>query len=458
MIADGGLGASILLTVGCWALSLAIPRMTRRPLFGLALVYYFQQFLNYVLVTCLYWLDQHNGPVDTQLVVGFQKVAASNISFAIGFLLGAAMVHPTATSSYWESGLRRDVNWIFKLGLIATFVLVPLFGSIPSFGAAVGHVSGLFVVGIGLVCYLSVRDRNIVKATSVLCLSAVTFPLAGILQGGFIGFGVSSVILIFSIFAMRFRPTWLLVPLAILMCYLGTSVFVAYLHGRNDIRAAVWGNETYAERIRVVRDVASNFEWFDYRNTNHVAAVNVRLNQTSLVGAAAVQLEAGHIDYAKGSTIVQAAIGIIPRAIWPTKPLSAGGSALVSKFTGQIFGEWTSVGVGPILELYINFDDLGLLIGSVLLGVILGQLDARAGAAAVRGKGWSCARWFLLGIPFTHALTSIGEVVMSVSATMVIIMIIDYVLARTEWLKRRTPSQFPQASLAIPTSIRRRAS
>ncbi len=45
----------------------------------------------------------------------------------------------------------------------------------------------------------------------------------------------------------------------------------------------------------------------------------------------------------------------IPRALWPNKPVVGGSGDLVSTYTGIRFADGTSVGIGQVLESFVNF-------------------------------------------------------------------------------------------------------
>ena len=87
------------------------------------------------------------------------------------------------------------------------------------------------------------------------------------------------------------------------------------------------------------------------------------MNQNQLVGAAVQYLESGYAPFATGDTLIQSALAIIPRAIWPDKPVFAGSPGLVTQYTGIQFAAGTSVGVGQVLEFYINFGSPGVVGG-----------------------------------------------------------------------------------------------
>ncbi len=442
------------LVVGCWFAVLFVAGASHRPLAGLTVAYCLHQIINYVFAAILPLLEGGQSGVDPDLFVGFAKVVVSNIAFSVGLVAGMLRVRRVDVVAHQELGARQDVGWLLKLGLLATIVLIPLLSRIPSIGAAVQNISSLMVVAVGLSCYLAVAEGNLPWAALVLGLSGVLFPLVSMLQGGFIGFGTNSVITVFSFFAVKFRPRWVLVPLTFVLCFFGVSVFVAYFKGRNEIRSTVWGDEAYALRFKAVSDAAEGFEWFTPGNQTHVAMVNGRMNQNVLVGAAVERLEMGHVEFANGQTVIDALLAVIPRIIWPDKPMKAGSGNIVSDFTGITFGASTSVGVGPVLEFYLNFGQWGLLLGALLFGFYVGQCDARAGAALSQGDGWRCARWFLLGMPVILPLASLAEVVMSVASTVFIIEVIEEGLFRTPWYRRRARSDsesVSQRSAPLPT-------
>lgn len=434
------------LVVGCWFAVLVAAGAWHRPLAGLTVAYCLHQVINYVFAAFLPLLEGGLSGVDPDLLAGFSKVIVSNVAFCVGLVAGMLMVRRATAVAHRELGAKEDVGWLFRLGLVATIALVPLLSRIPSIGAAVQNISALMVVAAGLSCYLAVAEGKLIRGVLVLGLSGVLFPLVSMLQGGFIGFGTNSVITVFSFFAVRFRPRWVLVPVSFVLCYLGVSVFLAYFKGRTDIRASVWGGEAYADRFKAVMDAAEGFEWFTPDKPTHVQMVNGRMNQSLLVGAAVERLEMGHVEFANGQTLFDALLGVIPRIVWPDKPMKAGSGNIVSDFTGITFAGETSVGVGPVLELYLNFGQWGLLLGALFVGFCVGQCDARAGAALAQGHAWRCARWFLLGMPLILPLASLAEVVMSVASTVVMIVGIEEGLFRTPWYRRKARSDSESVS------------
>jgi hypothetical protein len=203
-------------------------------------------------------------------------------------------------------------------------------------------------------------------------------PLATLVQGGFLGFGTYWVLAIVCfVFSQSKRRIgyYLLTPIVL---FVGMSVFVNYMAARKDIREVVWsGHSSIADRIERVEHVFRNFEWLDTSKSEHRTAIDDRLNQNWLIGAAVENLEAGVVAYASGANVGNVIIGLIPRVIWPDKPVVGGGGNVVSEFTGIQFAEGTSVGAGQVFEFYINFATIGVIGGFLLYGWILGWVDGR---------------------------------------------------------------------------------
>ena len=141
-------------------------------------------------------------------------------------------------------------------------------------------------------------------------------------------------------------------------------------------------------------------------------SIDGRLNQNGLVGAAVVNLSANQ-DYANGETLWMAVLAMIPRALWPDKPISAGSGDLVTRFTGITFGEGTSVGIGSVMELYANFGTRGEFWGFVILGLIVGLADVRAADYLHAGQWHQFAVWFATGLALLQVGGSLVEVTSS---------------------------------------------
>jgi hypothetical protein len=175
---------------------------------------------------------------------------------------------------------------------------------------------------------------------------------------------------------MFYRPRWHLLAGLLVLLYAGLSLWVAYAAHRGTIREAVWGGQSIEARIDATLAMLSSIAPFSIANPEHLQPVDDRLNQNYLVGAA-VRTTPSLVPFRNGETIYSAVYAFIPRAIWPNKPVVAGSGSYVSDHTLISFAQGTSVGMGQVLEFYINFGMVGLVTGFVLLGMILRYVDIR---------------------------------------------------------------------------------
>lgn len=130
------------------------------------------------------------------------------------------------------------------------------------------------------------------------------------------------------------------------------------------------------------------------------------------MGAAVDYIQNGYESYAYGQTLYLSLLAMIPRIIWPDKPVRLGGADIVSKYTGIQFAPDTSVGVGLVMEFYINFGLLGICIGYLLLGIILTLIDIICKYRLEQGD------WFGFTYLFLPAVAIIGsETVFQITMT-----------------------------------------
>jgi hypothetical protein len=142
-------------------------------------------------------------------------------------------------------------------------------------------------------------------------------------------------------------------------------------------------------------------------------------------------------------------LAIIPRAIWPTKPIVAGGNDIVSQYTGQHFDAGTSVGVGGVMEAYINFGVLGVVLIHMLLGALLGSIDTAAGQR-LRSDDWpGFLSRFLPGLALVPVGGSFLELTSSAVAALVAATIVNRAIARHSGLSVASDAAPADRSLAV---------
>jgi hypothetical protein len=320
--------------------------------------------------------------------LGFEMTILGMAAFVAGAVLACWNARRTAgpmgaLPHRWAKVLEGLGRRGFVLGFVAYFLLVPLAQRVPSMTSVIAPLGTLMILGVWLVLYGAgvAADRRRTLATLALL---PLLPLSTLVTGGFLGYGVNWVLSIVAfLFVITQRRIWFYLgtPVAI---FLGLSLFVTYMEQRGDIREALWNEQPgMFDRLERVSALVTNFQLLDLGSSTHVAALDGRLNQNWLVGAAVIFHESGGTAFAYGGTVPPWAL--IPRALWPNKPDIGGSGSIASDFTGIPFPEGTSVGVGQVLEFYINFGIPGVLIGFLGVGYLLMRLDQSIMRSLARG-------------------------------------------------------------------------
>jgi len=309
--------------------------------------------------------------------------------------------------------------------------LEPVLHPYPTIGAIASSTSNLLLVAIALECWNGLQGtRNMRTSFWRWVLLSAMLPMMTIVTKGFLGYGFASMLTIFCFVASFYRPRWKIVAWSVVIGYLALSLYVTYMRDRRDIRAVVWGGEAYSSRLSTIARTFGDFEFLDIQNVDHLARIDDRLNQNYLVGRAVLYLQLYPEKFARGRTIWDAAIAPIPRFLWKDKPVEAGSGDLVSEFTGLRFGANTTVGIGHVLEWYVNFGSVGNFLGMLLLGVLIGWIDRHAAAAIYTGDITKFVLWWLPGLSLLQVGGSLVEAVGGGATGLVIGLAIRSSLAR----------------------------
>jgi len=316
--------------------------------------------------------------------LGFEMTLAGMAAFVIGAAATATIAMPRLRQHLPALAWRCEgIGWrLLAIGAIGQFVVIPLSFAVPSLTSIASALATLLIVGSWLLLLASVDRRQGWKTAALLGLLPA-LPLATLVGGGFLGYGVYWVLsIVCFLFVISPRRGWFYAaaPLAAL---LGLSLFVTYAGQRSAIRELVWIEHAgLLDRLERVSRLVTEFEAFDLDSAAQVTALDDRLNQNRFVGVAMMRYQHGDSELAYGATVPLWAL--VPRAVWPDKPAVGGGLDVVSRFTGIRFGANTSVGAGQVLEFFVNFGNAGVVIGFFGLGMLLMRLDlgiARALAA-----------------------------------------------------------------------------
>ena len=380
-------------------------------------------------------------PTDT--IIGFRYSTYALIALCVGASLieiarpprhysidDAKSAERQATLEELDQLGRRLFLPIGILSWICTYT--PL-TDLPSASAVLSVGKQCLVLAICLLCWSSWYRGQRSRFTGWLAASAL-LPVVTVVSAGFIGYGIVMVTTILSFVAMFYRPRRVLLIGLLAMLYCGVSLWITYAEHRNEIRASVWGGESAATSFNKVLEVFWGIRPFDYSNPEHLDALDLRLNQNSLVGAA-IRNTPTLVAFREGETIYAALAAVIPRAIWPDKPVGAGSGTYVSQHTLIPFAEGTSVGMGQVLELYINFGTAGIVIGFIVLGALLRYMDVLLVEALTRNDWRFVMLMFLVGSGMLQAGGSLAEISASSASGWVVATALAHIL---RWYRRHS--------------------
>ena len=378
-------------------------------------------------------LPWHSGP-DPYTEVGFREAFWATLAFATGSMLLAPFILRMVLHGE-TSPVTRDPDpdqarlplTYLLIGTASFAVLAPALKSIPSISALT--VSGIYLalVGICLSCWSAYIQRSKRKLVFWLITPCI-LPFITIVTLGFVGYGAVAALLVFTFVATYYRPHWQSAVGLGLLVFLGLSLYVTYFRDRPMIRQKVWGGAALSDRIETLTSTLSNFEFIDLHNPRHLSAIDARLNQNYLVGRVVKTIDSGQEPFANGETLYEAVLALVPRILWPDKPVVAGSGHTVSRYTRITFESSTSVGIGQVMEFYINFGTFGVLAGFLIIGVLVRIGDTMAALHLYEGNWQGFMSWFVPSLSLLNVGGSLVEVFGSVAASVVMVFVVNKLL------------------------------
>ena len=350
---------------------------------------------------------------------GFKLSTIGIVAFAVGCFGISPLFYRGAdeTSPFHAPTSATKIFRIFLTVGIGCVLLVVLgLGKIPTLSAVLASGQGFVLVALAFGIWQSYLHQNR-RQLGILLATILAFPLLTIILQGFLGFGVGYAIIVLCAFVAVYRPRFWGCLAVIPLAYLALSFYVTYMRDRNEIRGVVWSGGKLETRVDQAEKMFLEFEWFDPWNTRQLDYMNGRLNYNWMVGAAMSHLRLTK-GFGEGETLWMSVLAMVPRALWPDKPIQAGSMNFVSHYTGITFAEGTSVGMGLVFEFYVNFGTYGVIAGMLIVGLLVGYADRRAGAELRWGTEIAFARWFLIGTFLIVVGASLIEVVPGIALAM----------------------------------------
>ena len=398
---------------------------------GLTVAYLLNLWLIHWLAVTLYLIPGYRNNDPRIVELGFEQSVYGVLAFAFGAvalmpLLANLRKNAPAVVHVPDQNLPRAY---IAMGAGA-FLLLSSVGSLPSVTAIVSTGQQLVIVGLGLCCWQAWRQNDYWKF-ALWIGATLLLPFITIVSRGFIGYGAIAALTILIFVASFIKSPFAITAITIVVGYVGLSFYVTYMRDRGEIREAVWGGQSLGDRITRISTTVENFEWFDPANNDHLDRIDDRLNQNVIVGAAVSRLtDLG--NYARGSTLWDALLALIPRALWPDKPITAGSGNLVTEYTGIEYAPGTSVGIGQVMEFYVNFGTLGVILGFLVMGVIVTLLDQLAAERLRAGDLHGFVLFFLPGIALLQVGGQLVEVTTSAAASIIVAVLANKYLDRLQ--------------------------
>ena len=399
---------------------------------GLVLTYVVMFGTIHWLAPTLMLLPWNQGPELEFTTEGLRHSAFAMVAFAVG----------VEAVTLWRRHLRaadhrvrtrvilpRPLTTAYLISAVLLYgVISPLVGKLPTVAALASAGSTLMAVAVGLQCW-NAWNAGHPGRMWLWVIATCVFPIFTVLMQGFLGYGYAATLVVLGFVGSFYRPRWQVLALGLVLAYSAMSVFVTYMRDRTDIRDVVWGGASIDERLSQLRSTFDHAEWFNPYEVDHLHRINGRLNQSYLVGASVSYLEGRKGEYAGGETLLDAVLAVVPRALWPDKPVVGGSGDIVTRYTGIRFAEGTSVGVGHVLELYVNFATTGVLVGFLMIGIVLTYLDGVAADRLARGDAFGFLLRYMPGLGVLQVGGSLAEVAGTAAASYVVVLALNRFLS-----------------------------
>ena len=358
-------------------------------------------------------------PMYQQTYLGFAATLIGLTAFCVGTLIARLVPsQPVKAGSKPKLKVYNRVSWrMIGAGAFCYFVLIPLSFKVPSLTSLVSPLGTLMILGFWVKLYAIPPTGGGGRVAKIFAMLPA-LPASTVVAGGFLNYGTNWMVSVVTFQFTRSRARWLYYSVAPVVLFLGLSLFVSYMAQRAYIRELAFENNP---SLMAVADRSSriftDFKFLDLSSPEQKAALNVRLNQNLLIADAIQRHEEGLTRLAYGATMPLWAL--IPRVVWPGKPSIGGGGDVVSKYTGIIFAQGTSVGAGQVLEFYVNFGYAGIVAGYMLFGFILMRIDGAAMCALADGDSRRLLAVAMPGLAMINPGGNLLEIMVAVVGAMV---------------------------------------
>jgi hypothetical protein len=385
---------SIWILVGL--LTIAFFRTRKTKSVGLTFIFFGMLAQRYGLAPMIYIVDTTSSNSEPALR-GYPYATLAIAFFGIGILFSATLFNRNKVDIHADSGVLPAYP---TAAIYITLSLASLFFlTLPLPQSFLGSMWGLLPLGLILLLWKFWNMRQYTRIV-LLCLVIIPLPLITGFFSGFIGDGSLVLISVFAFVFILLHFPWHAIFWGAVVAYVSLSMVASFIPIKEDVRGITWANSSALTRAQLFSTYVSNIQLFDPRNQAHFEYVDGRLNQNYVTGVGIEYMSTNNIPFSNCDLVRQAVVGLVPRAIWPNKPIITGGHEPVSFYTGLDFADGTSVGLGYVFELYINFGTLGVALGFLLLGLFIATMDHLAAVALANNKITCFGIFYLSGLAF----------------------------------------------------------
>lgn len=316
-----------------------------------------------------YWISSEHRWVFIYSALGL-------IAYCVGVLLAWRPLQraPVAIGEQMIQGLsERTIMLCLGLGALVA-LLAPIATRLPTLRTIWGAYGELLRFGVLLALVYALvhrRARPLIIATVVF----VPVVLYQVVFSGFIGLGGFFLLqlLVVACFWRGLRIGSL--AIALVGAVVLASLMVGWLSSRYIIREGRLEGMSSTEQVTVFLQEFNYVSPLALKPAELQDAIFERVDMTNIL-AAQVEHQPERQSYAYGDTVLnELAAAMVPRFLWPDKPSVAGGSEFVSRYSGLVFGEGTSVGLPYQFELYANGGVWAVSGGLFAIGWLVARLE-----------------------------------------------------------------------------------
>lgn len=246
----------------------------------------------------------------------------------------------------------------------------------PARQVAVG-LGGVGLAGVFLLTYWCVARRRSLRILGIVMLAEIVFGFTGFFSG-FLG-----PLLVMAIAATTARP-WitfkafavatLAAAVLLITAVFWSAIKPGYRHFLNAGTGAQVVLQPIESRLNYLANAVSEFD-----REQFAEGFDALIKRQSYIDflSHTLQYVPSSLPHEHGARLMETAVHIVtPRILFPNKPPLPSDTVVTKHYTGLAINDqtYTSISIGYLGELYIDFGKIGAIITTLLLGIGAGRL------------------------------------------------------------------------------------